>query len=92
MIVIVVLLVVIFVIGMRKKTKRKIGDPLSSGSKNIAKERLMNDKLLKDQYMVAISKKRYHKIGCRYAQREGELCSVFVAKERKLLPCKVCHP
>lgn len=92
MIGILLFVVIVCFVGLKKKSKIKTGDPLLLGSKGVAKERLMRDKLLKSDFKVAISKKRYHKIGCRYADKEGSFCSISMAKERKLLACKVCQP
>lgn len=92
MIAILLLLIAIGFVYLRRKSKIKTREPIPLGSRSIAKERLMKDKLLKEEYRVATSKKRYHRIGCRYADKKGSFSSISMAKDRNLLPCKVCRP
>ncbi|WP_281835806.1 hypothetical protein [Propionigenium maris] len=92
MVLMLLLSIPIVFIGVKLQCKKKSVEPDTIGSKGIAKERLLKDKLLKGEYLVAISKKRYHRVGCRYAESDGDLYSVATAKKRRLVACKVCRP
>ncbi len=92
MIVTLLVSILIIFIGLKLRPMKKKVEPETLRSKGIAKERLLKDKLLKEEYLVYISKKRYHRVGCRYADSEGSLQSIAIAKRRNLVACKVCRP
>ena len=41
---------------------------------------------------VFISSKKYHRKGCRFANKDSDPISIEVARSRKLSPCKICNP
>ncbi len=92
MVVILLLGILIVFMGVKLQSKKNKVEPDNLGSKSIAKERLLKDKFFKEEYLVAISKKKYHRVGCRYADSDGSLYSIATAKERRLVACKICQP
>lgn len=41
---------------------------------------------------VFVSSKKYHREGCRFANKNSDPVSIETARSRKLIPCKICKP
>ena len=78
------------------KTKQKEKEPQELNSVALAKEKLLNEKMIEEERklgnVVIAAQKRYHREDCKFVDKSNQLMTIVQAKSRGLKPCKRCRP